>query len=908
MLSDLADRLVLELAGLPGDATSGGGSQRTAGGDGLPPAARPSPGWALVALGGYGRRELCFHSDVDLMVLHAPAASAAAEAVARDLFHRLWDLRVRLGHSVRTVRECLALAARDLATRTSLLEGRLVAGDAELFDSLERALRRAWTGGRGGFVRELVAEHDRIESRHGSSLYALEPNVKKSGGGLRTIHFLRWVALARWGTGDPAALHARGHLRASEGRALREAQAFYWRVRNDLHLAAGRPVDVVSRDDQLRLARLFGYADEGPSLGVERFMRQYYLHATAVHDVAERLLARAAGKPRWRRALDRLRARTVDGDFVLDPDGLALGAAGRERVLADPARLVRLFAVAARHRTRIQPGVLESARAAAEVLDDAAFRTPAATAAFRELLAEPGGIADALSAMHRSRVLWKLLPEFRDVNRLVQFTRAHAFTVDEHTFQVLRTAEGLAGVGRTAESPGGRGAAGDAPVQPESPGRTRLRKAYAEIRRKDLLHLAILLHDAAKGRGGDHSAIGAGIAAAAARRFGYDEHDARLLALLVREHLTLGHAALRRDVADEKVLVDVARTAAHPEALRMLYVLTFADVAGMGPGSWTEWKEELLTALYVRVMDWLTGSREVADPAERVEAVRRELTERLGGRMDAARLEEQWASLRERYLLVTPVETIARHLEWTAALAPGDVRVEAENQAATGTTLYTVLAWDDLTPGVFARIAGVLAAKGLEVLRAQVDTRRTGVVVDTFEVRDSFFAGAPPPERLAEVSGAVREVLLGRLPLAELFERHRRFRPRAASPAGPPPRDTQVEVDNEASAAFTVVDVFAEDRQGLLHVIAEALREQGLSVHSARVATRLDQALDVFYVTDLAGRKVEDPERVSAIERGVAERIDEFVLEAPPAVRAPAPPPRDPRAARGHGRTVRGAS
>jgi [protein-PII] uridylyltransferase len=858
------------------------------------------------------------------MVLHAPEAAPAAEALARDLFHRLWDLRVRLGHSVRTVRECLALAGRDLATRTSLLEGRFLAGDPELFDSLEGALRRAWTGNRGGFVRELVAEHERIEARHGSTLYALEPNVKKSGGGLRTIQFLRWVALARWGTGDPGALHARGHLRASEGRALREAQAFYWRVRNDLHLTAGRAADVVSRDDQLRLARLFGYGDEGPSLGVERFMRQYSLHATAVHDVAERLLARASGKPRWRRALDHVRARRVERDFVLDPDGLGLTAAGRERVLADPGRLVRLFAIAARHRVRIQPQVLESARAAAEVLDDAGFRAPAATEAFRELLAEPGGIADAVSAMHRSTVLWKLLPEFRDVNRLVQFTRAHAFTVDEHTFHVLRTAEALAGDPRrrgglaggaagaprrrTARAAGdGARAAEDAHEEPESPGRARLRKAYGEIRRKDLLHLAILLHDAAKGRGGDHSAIGAGIAAAAARRFGYDEHDARLLALLVREHLTLGHAALRRDVADEKVLVDVARTAAHPEALRMLYVLTYADIAGMGPGSWTEWKEELLTALYVRVLDWLTGSREVADPAERVEAVRREVAERLRGRMEPAALEAQWSSLRERYVLVTPVETIARHLEWTAELQPGDVRVEAENQPATGATVYTVLAWDDLVPGVFARIAGVLAAKGLEVLRAQVDTRRTGVVVDTFEVRDGFFAGPPPPERLAEVSRAVRDVLLGRLSLAELFERHRRFRPRSAVPAAAAARETQVEVDNEASAAFTVVDVFAEDRQGLLHVIAEALREQDLSVHAARVATRLDQALDVFYVTDLAGRKVEDPERVAAIESGLAERIDEFVRGGAPGeaatepARREAPPVRAgaPRAERG---------
>jgi [protein-PII] uridylyltransferase len=394
------------------------------------------------------------------------------------------------------------------------------------------------------------------------------------------------------------------------------------------------------------------------------------------------------------------------------------------------------------------------------------------------------------------------------------------------------------------------------------------------VRRKDLLHLAMLLHDVGKGRGGDHAGAGAVIAAAVARRLGFGEHDARLLVFLVREHLMMEQVALRRDLTDDKVLLRFARTVANAETLRMLFVLTYADIAGVGPGSWTHWKEELLTVLYVRAMDELAGGHEVAAPAERLAAVRTEVAERARGRLSESWVEAQWQVMNERYALATPPETIARHLEWLAELPEGDVRVEVENDPETGTTGYTVLTQDGITPGLFSKIAGVLAAKGLQILRAQVDTRKNGAVVDTFDVVDTFHAGAPPTERLEEVSGAIREVVLGRLTVEELFSRHRRFQP--APPAATPLDPTKVEIDNESSDAFTVVDVFAQDRQGLLYVIARTLWDLGLSVHSSKVATRLDQALDVFYVTDREGRQVTDPERIEEIRSTLVERIEQF--------------------------------
>lgn len=862
-LSDLMDRLIVDVA-------------RRAGAP-----AEPAD-WALVALGGYGRRELCPHSDVDLMILHEPAAREPVEALAPPVFKTLWDLRLHLGHSVRTIADCVEVARRDLATATSLLEARPLFGEAAIVERLERRLGSEVVRGGEGFVGRLVDEMRRGHAKHGSSLYMLEPNVKKSGGGLRSIHFLRWMALARYGTADLGVLHARGLLTAAEGRALREAQEFYWRVRNDLHFAAGHPADTLAFDDQVRLARLFGYRDDGKRLGVERFMQQYYIHATEVHELVERFIARTSRRPLALRLLDRALARRVDGIFLVGSTHVGVTPGGRERVLSDPLALLSLFGVAQAQGRAIEPGLLDAVRQALLVQDEAAYRASAVAARFLEILSRPGRLAETLSLMHSLGALEKIVPEFAALNRLVQFNRFHKYTVDEHTFAVIRQAEALARDRRARPAPGvpagpeaHPGAGGEATGGGVSapPGETsHLRRAYAQIRRKDLLHLALLLHDVGKGRGGDHAGAGATIAAAVGRRLGLGEHDARLLVFLVREHLMMEQVALRRDLSDDKVLLRFARTVANPETLRMLYVITYADIAGVGPGSWTQWKEELLTVLYVRAMDELAGGHEVAAPAERLAAIRSEVLGKLRGRLPDAWLEGQWEVVNERYALATPPGTIARHLEWLSELRAGDVLVKVENDAETGTVRYTVLTHDGITPGLFSKIAGVLAAKGLQILSAQVDTRKNGTVVDAFDVVDTFHAGPPPAERQQEVAGAIRDALLGRVTVEDLVAQHRRFQPSVsrATPLDP----TKVEIDNESSDAFTVVDVFAQDRQGLLYVIARGLWDLGLSVHSSKVATRLDQALDVFYVTDLEGRQVTDPERIEEIRRTLVERIE----------------------------------
>ncbi len=834
-LSDLADRLIIGLARTEAETS-------------------PARGWSLVALGGYGRSELNPYSDIDLMFLYDPASKASVAAVSKGVLHTLWDLKFSVGHSIRTIADCQDISRRDIAAKTSLLEARHLFGDEALSKRFIERMRAGLAADRNAFISEKVEEMNKGYEKHGSSIYMLEPNVKKSGGGLRDIHFLRWIALARFGANDLDALQDRGAISSEEFRALNDAQEFLWRVRNDMHFAAGQPADTLSFDEQVRLANCFGYRDDEVALGVERFMQQYYIHASEIHEILDRFVERMGKQSPWKRLTGLTLSRRVADLFILTDEEITVPSSRRDGLLADPAQIFNLFYLAQVHGLKIDHMLLDKVRHVMEETDPERFQTPAVARRFVEILSFPGNIANTLSLMHRTRVLGKFLPEFWAVNRLVQFNQYHKYTVDEHSLMVIRKAEAL--------------------LRNEG----ILGKTYRDIKRKDILHLAMLLHDIGKGQGGDHSAIGAEIAQAVARRIGYEDHDTRLLVFLVHQHLMMSHIAFRRDLTDEKVLLRFARTVANPETLKIFFVLTYADISGVGPGTWTEWKEELLTDLYTKVMDELTGSREVPNPEAKRTEVKAELVSRLKARYTQEWIETQADVMDDRYVLVTPIDLMLRHLEWISELPPNDVLVRVENVPETDTTEYTVLTFDDITPGLFSKIAGVLAAKGLQILSAQVDTRKNGVVVDTFRVSDTFYTGPPPQERLDKAAEAIRGVLLGTMTVEELFQKHRRYV--SAKPVATPVDPTKVEVDNESSDVCTIIDIFAQDKQGLLYVITKGLFDLGLSISSSKIATRLDQIVDVFYVKDRAdGKMILDPQRIETIEKTLIDRIEAHAKE-----------------------------
>jgi [protein-PII] uridylyltransferase len=810
----------------------------------------------LVALGGYGRRELAPHSDIDLMVLFKPEAKTMIADLVKTVLHPLWDAGFQVGHSVRTIQECLELAVEDLTIRTSMMEARFLAGSSQLFQEFhDRYTRRIVGRNVDRFIDQKLEERRREYEKFGATVYLLEPNVKKSQGGLRDLHMLQWIGMARYQAATIRELADRGILSRQDYRALTEAREFLWRVRALMHVHAGSAQEILTFDEQIWLAQRFGYQDRPHLLAVEQFMQLYYRHTMGLHERMMRFVNRCRTVSLWSRLTRLLPAARLERHFVAQGNVLTVPLEERARVLDSPGLLLKLFDVARARALEIEPALLEDIHRHVETLPASAFVTADAGASFVRILAGPR-TARTLEAMHRAHLLERIIPVFGTVRGLMQFNQYHKYTVDEHSLLAVAQAEAF------AEDQGVIG------------------HVYREIPRKDLLHLAVLLHDLGKGREEDHSEVGKRIAEEAAARLGFNEQEARTLVLLVHRHLLMAHTAFRRDPYDGNVLMTFAREMGTPAVLKKFLVLTAADIAAVGPGVLTKWKESLLIELYLRTLPEVSGGRDDSWGAERMAQLAGEVGSAMSGPSDPAWIEAQLEQFPLRYLYGTAPARIAVHLEAIRGLSARDARVDSVFNETLGTCEYAVITRNDVIPGIFSKISGVLAAMGLHILDAQIVTRRDDVVVDTFQVSDPDYAGTPPAGRLEDVGRAIRNVLLGEETVEQLMGRYRRLESRRRLPAGR--QSTDVQVDNETSERATIIDVFAEDRQGLLYVITRAIFTLGLSVQAARISTRLDQVADVFYVTDSKGGKVTDPARLEAIRATIKGEVDRFLAGQTP--------------------------
>jgi [protein-PII] uridylyltransferase len=810
----------------------------------------------LVALGGYGRRELAPYSDIDIMFLFRAEAGPTVASLSRQVLHHLWDVGFQVGHSVRSIQDCIELAATDVTIQTSMMEARFLAGSPDLFQDFQRRyLRRVVARGADRYIERKIAERRREYEKFGETVYLLEPNVKKSKGGLRDLHVLQWAGMAKYQAATLQEFADRGILSRQDYQALLEAREFLWRVRALLHVHAGIAQEILTFDEQVRLAERFGFQDRPEMLAVEQFMQQYYRHTMGLHERCARFVDRCRRVPVWRRLVRLLPAPRVDGHFVVAGPCLTVPTELRNRVLDSPVLLLQLFHVAQSRRLTIDTHLLDEIHRSVDAVPDESFRTPEVSRIFLKILSGPGSVAGTLEAMHRAHLLEKLIPVFTTVRGLMQFNQYHKYTVDEHSLLAVAKAEALAQE---------KGILGE---------------VYQEIRRKDLLHLSILLHDLGKGRAQDHSEVGRALAEETATRLGFDEQETRTMVFLVHRHLLMAHTAFRRDPYDEKVLLTFARAVATPEVLRKLLVLTAADIAAVGPGVLTKWKESLLIELYLRTLPEVSGERDAAHGPERLRRlandVAREAAARAGEPIAVEWIESQLRQFPLRYGYGTAPSRIAAHLAAIRRLREADVLVEESFNETLGTCEYTVVTVDDLTPGIFSKIAGVMAAKGLQILDAQIITRHDAIVVDTFQVIDPDYAGAPPVERRDGIGRTIVRILKGEDTIENLVGRSSRLPPGRRLPSGRQP--TEVQVDNETSDRFTIIDVFADDRQGLLYVITHAIFKLGLSVHAARISTRLDQVADVFYVSDIEGAKLMDHAQLESIRVTIKDEIDRFL-------------------------------
>jgi len=800
----------------------------------------------VMALGGYGRGELHPLSDVDLMVIYDGKMSPYVQRMMQELLYSLWDLGLHVGHSLRSLDDCVAMARTDFPSRTSMQEARFLAGDRRLFARFQRVLRQeVFRRDFGQFLETTLVERDARYRKHGASPYIGEPNVKESAGGLRDMHTAMWLGEAKFGTRTLRELADKGLITPREQAAADAALTFLWRVRNELHFFSGHKNDVLTRDLQPRIAKNLGYENDATSLGVERFMRDYYLHARVIHRVSKRLIARCQETLSRRGSAERRRRQQALADGLVFFDGrLHLADRDPSQLRVDPARLMKVFGHLHRLGCELSLDLERAVEDSLHLVDDAFRRSDAVGELFLDICRSWGRVCQTFSEMHELGLLGRYLPEFGALTCLVQYDVYHKFSADQHSLLAVEHLEALA-PGQSAESEGA------APV-------------LSEVEKPELLMLGMLLHDIGKARGHGHVAKGIPLVRGLTARMGLPSADAAAVEFLVAHHLTMSHVAQRRDIDDPKTVTDFAAVVGDPQRLRMLYLLTYADMRAVGPGVLTPWRARILHELYTRTLDLLTGGR-VAKPS------RAQLAERLHaaakGEVDLQAVKAHLAMMADRYLESTGVQRMAEHLRMLGELGEAPVVTALFQHPDLGSSDLVVVTRD--LPGLFSLIAGTLAASGVNIISAQIHTRADGIAIDTFQVNDPAGDVVGSAAHWARPLDALRAVITGEQSVEALLARRRALGREATGPGGPP----KIALDNQLSDSATVIEVKCPDRLGLLYLITRALAGLGLDIVSARIATEIDQAFDTFYVQDREGRKLEDTDTLERARVGLEQAL-----------------------------------
>jgi [protein-PII] uridylyltransferase len=809
---------------------------------------------AVVAHGGFGRQAMAPYSDIDVMLLHEPRARQRLAPVVRRFSQNLYDTGMEIGFAARTPGEACGLAAEDATILTSLCESRLIAGHPPLFEAFDKAFRRLT---RRRWRRLIIAaEQARREerSKYGETVFLLEPNVKRSRGTLRDLQFLRWLGFIRYGESDFDALAQRGVLSKEEQRKLREARDFLLWIRNDLHFQHGKAEDVLDRSEQLRLAGKCGYQPTAGLLPVEQFMRDYFQHTSDVREIASHLADAARPRPRMWWLLEPLLSHQFEWDFRVGPTAISATRRGLAKLRGNLAEVLRLLDLANLYDKRIDHATWQAIRSAMmsrlSAGDDEPL-TAEVSERFLSLLSQPPRLAESLHRLHDLRALERLIPAMTHARGLLQFNAYHRYTVDEHSIRVV---EYLTSLQSDEGIPG---------------------EVYRSIKNKATLHLAALLHDLGKGYPEDHSEVGARIAAEVAPRLHLSQHEAETVQFLVLKHLRMSHLAQQQDINDEGVVVQFAVEVGSPEVLRMLYVLTLADLAAVGPGVLNEWKQQLLTDLYEHTLQLLTSDSPAEAASQRVRARREEvisLARRLEG---LAWWETQIITLPASCLFAAPPGEVVEKLDRLRKLPHREAIVWGKFLTSHNAVEYTVGTYEEITPGIFHKLTGALTSQRQQILSADINTLAEGLVLDRFYVKDQDFAGPPPDDRIDQISRALVAALKEEANKPPVFRRlwHERLTAQAAAVQHLP---TRVTIDNATAEKFTIVATFAYDKMGLLYAIARTLFELGLSVSKAKIGTHLDQVVDVFYVTDArTGRRITDETRLEHIRDRLMQAIEE---------------------------------
>ncbi|MEE8394251.1 MAG: [protein-PII] uridylyltransferase, partial [Rhodospirillales bacterium] len=764
------------------------------------------------------------------------------------------DMGLQVGHATRSIDECIRLSGKDVTIRTSLLEARWLWGDKKLFQQFRRRFMNDVVAGTGtDFIEAKLAERNARHERMGDTRYVLEPNIKEGKGGLRDLQTLLWIAKYLYRVDTVEDLEDQGVLTPEDSKRFAEAQEFLWTVRCHLHYLTGRAEERLGFDIQKAISMRMNYAGESGMRGVESFMKQYFLIAKDVGDLTRILCAVLEAQQKKRRTRFRLPSipfgkRHIEG-FSIDGDRLTVE--GDDDFRTDPVKLIRLFREAQRHDLDIHPEALRLAAQSLDLIDDGLRADPKANDLFMEILTAREGPVTGLTRLNEAGVLGRFIPDFGRVVAQMQYDMYHVYTVDEHTIRAIGILHRIEKGELKDDHPAASSAIGD-------------------VQSRQTIYAAVLLHDIAKGREGDHSEVGAEIAAELCPRLGLNEWETETVSWLVLHHLLMSRTAFKRDLDDPKSISDFVEIVQSPERLRLLLILTVADIRAVGPQVWNEWKAGLLRELYYRAMEAMTGGLPSERTAARVERAKAALRDRLSGWSDGE-IEKHLARGYPDYWLIFDADTLFHHAKLVRKAESEKLKLHIETRVEKSRDFTEIIIYTADDPGLFARIAGAMALGGASIVDAKIVTLANGMALDTFSIQDSQGRVFDNPGNLKKLWNRIEDSLSGKLHAArELNKLHLNAPPGRIGAFKVPPR---VLVDNSISANHTVIEVNGRDRLGFLHDVTAELTGLGLQIASAHITTYGERVVDVFYVKDIYGLKVEHKEKLNNIRESLLEAV-----------------------------------
>jgi [protein-PII] uridylyltransferase len=851
-----------------------------------PQAQKEFPPLALVAIGGYGRAELNPHSDIDFMFLHdgQVAANKALPYLSKlidGILYPLWDVGLKVGHAVRSIDDCVKVANTDMQSKTSLIEARLIVGDETLFKKFQKTLvAKSVVGFEEKYIALRLEDQATRRAKYGGSACMQEPNIKNGCGGLRDFQNLLWMTFFKYRTRSLAELEQQEFVSKAERKQLEDAYDFLLRVRTELHYDVNRPIDVLGKNLQPAIALALGYGDRSPSKRIEKFMRDLYTHMRNIFLITRTLEQRMAlvapepGRLSFRRYLPgrRLKVETVDGFKFINGE---IHAASNRIFRDSPRRLMRVFLHAQQRHMTLHPDLAQLIRNQLSLVDREFLNDEHVRETFLTLLERRGEVAPVLRAMHEVNLLGKYIPEFGKLTCLVQHEFYHQYAADEHTLVCLEQLDKI-------------WEAKDPPYKNYAP-------LFQGLPRPGLLYLALLLHDVGKAQPhgkGKHAEASAKMAMRASKRLHLDSSATHTLRLIIENHLLMASLSQRRDLDDAAVIKNFARQIETPENLNLLTLLTFADSQGTSDKLWNGFKDSLLWQLYARAKQLLAGGTEFIRAVEKQRAaLMQEVRELASKQISDEELNAHFDSLPPRYFEIHTAREILDDLELAhrfmhrlvletnRSLAPVTAWLDEPDR---GYNIVKICTWD--RAGLFSKITGSLSASGLNILSAQIFTRRDGIALDTFFVNDAGTGNLATREQHDEFAALLEKVLTGEdVNLRALIVRQIANRPVYQAYAGEH-MATQIYFDNEASETRTLIEIETEDHLGLLYAISQTFSELGVDIAGARIVTERGAAIDSFYVRESGGGKIESPSRRVFIEgklREVIKRLEAVAEKIP---------------------------